>query len=412
MTKVLSFYIAKRLSHEKGGASRASHIAVGIATAGVALGLAIMLISICILHGYKREIQSKIVGFGAHLNIQSVSAQYDGTTYPISITDSSLNVLQKHNANIKHLQKYSITSGVLKTGEAFQGASFKGIGNNYDLDFIHRHLVSGVLQGRKTIENNSIVISRTMAENLHLKNGDRIYAYFFDGKIRVRKFTIASIYETNTSIFDKNVVLTNLETINKINGWDLQECSGVEITLKQPDLILQTRASIEQTLPKGENGWSIKTINELYPQIFNWLQLMNMDVWVILILMFTVAGFTMVSGLLILILENIHTIGILKTLGATNRLIRHIFINYALFILIRSMLLGNILGLGLVWLQHTFHLVCLDPDKYYVAFVPVLWNIPAWILLNIGTFLLTMAVLVVPSFLVTRIYPAKTIRFE
>lgn len=411
----LSFFVAHRLFKEKKDNSRISRIAIRVATIGVALGLTVMLVSLCIFYGYKHEIQSKITGLGGHLIIQSPNMRYDGMTPPISFSENQKNTLQAQNPKIKVIQTFSLINGIFKTNDSFYGLSFKGVDSTYDFSFIKTHLVDGKIP--VMLEKGSstpVIISQKVAQTLCLAVGDKVYSYFFENGIRIRRLTIAAIYKTNLSVFDNNIVFVPTTFVKKLNKWATEICSGAEIILKDPDCMHQIQEKCSHMLSSEINGcnYEVKNITEQYPQLFNWLQLMNMDVWVILILMFSVAGFTMISGLLILILENIRTIGILKTLGSTDGMIRQTFIYYSLLILGRSMVWGNIFALILVGLQSQFHLVGLDPDKYYVEYVPVNIDLLSWIILNVCTFFLTLLILIIPSQLVTRISPAKTIRIE
>lgn len=411
----LPLFIALRLFNAKKDNSRISRIAIRVATIGVALGLTVMLVSLCIFYGYKYEIQSKITGLGGHLIIQSPNMQYDGTTSPISFSEKQKNFLQAKNPEIKTIQKYSLINGIFKTKDSFYGLSFKGVASNYDFNFIKAHLVDGAIPViRENESSKPVIISQNVAQTLHLSVGDKVFSYFFEDGIRIRRLTIVAIYKTNLSVFDNHTAFVPIIFVKKLNKWATDTCSGVEIVLRDADCMLQVQKKCSSILSSEfkESNYTVTNIKEQYPQLFNWLQLMNMDVCVILILMFLVAGFTMISGLLILILENIRTIGILKTLGSTDGMIRKTFIYYSLLVLVRSMIWGNILSLVIVGLQSQFHLVGLDPDKYYVEYVPININWLSWLILNVGTFFLTLLILIIPSLLVTRISPARTIRIE
>jgi lipoprotein-releasing system permease protein len=243
-----------------------------------------------------------------------------------------------------------------------------------------------------------------------------VFAYFFAESIRTRRFTIAGIYETNMTEFDKSLAMTDLYTTVHLNGWESDQTSGVELTVKDykalnavdGDLV----SRVNRHFDSYGNPYTAMTIEELYPQIFAWLGLLDMNVWVILGLMICVAGFTMVSGLLIIILERTNFIGVMKALGATNRSIRHIFLHFAVFVIGRGLLWGNVLGIGIVLLQSKFGIFHLDPTTYYVKTVPVLFN--GWLLLalNGATLLISVLVLILPSFLISNIHPAKSIRYE
>ena len=256
-----------------------------------------------------------------------------------------------------------------------------------------------------------------MANLLGLKTGERIFTYFFDNNnVRARRFTIAGIYQTNLAMFDKLIVYTDLYTAVKLNGWEPDQCTGAEITLKdftQLDFAAEYLIDhVNRTTDKYGETFSTSNIKSMYPSIFSWLDLLDLNVWIILGLMICVAGFTMISGLLIIILERTNMIGVLKAIGATNTTIRHTFLWFAVFIIGRGLLIGNIIGIGIIALQRLTGLVKLDPSTYYVSTVPVEFNIPLFVLINIATLLISVFVLIAPSYLISHIQPAKSMRYE
>lgn len=265
--------------------------------------------------------------------------------------------------------------------------------------------------------SNKILVSKTIADKLHLKTGDRLFAYFVcTDDVRVRRFTVSGIYETNMSHFDQVICIADLYTTNKLNGWEPNQCSGAEIEVSDFTRLEQVAQEMVEKVNRttDHNGETIstQTIFEAYPQIFTWLDLLDINVWIILALMTCVAGFTMISGLLIIILERTQMIGILKALGARNSTVRHTFLWFATFIITRGLLLGNIIGIGLLLLQKYTGVVTLDPKTYYVSEVPVEINIPIFLAINAATLAISVMVLVAPSYLVAHIQPSKSMRYE
>jgi lipoprotein-releasing system permease protein len=337
--------------------------------------------------------------------------------YPIQMGDSMMRVLRGIEG-VKHVQRYALKQGILKTDDDFLGVMLKGVGPDYDSTFIHKNLIAGripLFSEKKS--QQKLVISKTMADKLKLKCGDRVFAYFINNEgVRTRRFTIEGIYQTNLQQYDESVCLTDIYTVNKLNGWEPDQYSGAELTVNNFNNLDETAQHIINKVNRTEDRYggtySAQTVTEMNPQIFSWLDLMDLNVWMILALMVAVAGVTMISGLLIIILERTQMIGILKALGSRNRQIRHTFLWLAVFIISKGLFIGNILGLGLIILQHYTGLVKLEPSKYYVATVPVELNIPFIIALNVATLVICILVLIAPSYLISHIHPAKSISYE
>ena len=412
-----SLFIARRIYNHQGDRHRVSRPAVKIATLGVAIGLAVMLISVSVVLGFKHTIRDKVVGFGNHITVGNFQTVHGGENVPIIMGDSMLNVLRK-TWGVKHVQRYAMTQGILKTDDNFLGVSFKGIAQEYDTTFIHQNLVEGSLPSfSDESSKQKIVISKMIADQLGLHAGDRVFAYFInDNDVRTRRYTIAGIYQTNLTMFDKITVFTDLYSAVRLNAWEPEQVSGAELMLddfRQTDEVEDILvAKVNRTTDSNGETYSSATIRNLFPQIFSWLDLLDLNVWIILALMICVAGFTTISGLLIIILERTNMIGLLKALGARNTTVRHTFLWFAVFIIGRGMLIGNIIGIGFILLQHGFGLVKLDPSTYYVSTVPVEVNIPIFILINVVTLLVSVFVLIAPSYIISRIHPAKSMRYE
>ncbi len=412
----LPFFIAKRIYSDQGDKRKVSRPAIRIATLGVGIGLAVMIVTVCVVLGFQHTIRDKVIGFGSHIQVQNIMAFSSIDRYPVCIDDSMMTVM-KNFKGVKHVERYAVTQGILKTDEDFLGVLFKGVGPEYDMTFLKQHLIEGkVPQFSDTTSTNNILISKLIADKLQLKAGDRIYAYFIDENVRTRRFTISGIYQTNMTRFDESLCFTDIYTACRLNGWEEDQVSGAEILVEDFEQLQATDdeviAKVNRTTDKYLNTYSSQTIYEAYPQVFTWLELLDINVWIILALMVCVAGFTMISGLLIIILERTQMIGVLKALGARNKTIRHTFLWFAAFIIGQGLLLGNIIGLGIVLLQQSTGIFTLDAQTYYVSEVPMELNIPLILLLNIATLIISIFVLIAPSYLISHIHPAKSMRYE
>ena len=298
------------------------------------------------------------------------------------------------------------------------GITLKGIPADYDTTFLANSLVEGRLPKRSAAEgavatpedgvtssaSNEILLSRRQADELNLKVGDRVFAYFFEETIKMRRFKVCGIYQSNMAIFDKTFVITDLNTVRKLNHWEGDEATVIEVRLKGMDAIDQTLPQVErlcsQLNDEVSHARKAFSIVDHYASIFSWLQLLDFNMMVILVLMLCVSGFTMVSGLFILILERTQTIGVLKAMGATNTKIRNVFLYFAGFIIVRGLLIGDVVAIGLLLIQQKYGLIHLDPANYYVETVPVEINLWAIVLVNVGTLVLTTLALVLPSYMV------------
>ena len=413
----LPLFIARRLHKEEDDRRKASRPAIRISIAGVAIGLAVMIISVCVVLGFKHTIRDKVLGFGSHIVVAEPQALFNDAPHAVCMDDSMMNEL-RNLPGIRHVQRYAMKQGILKTDDDFLGVTFKGMGQEFDSTFIASCMEEGHLPHfSDSVSSNEIIISRTIADKLRLTTGTRIFTYFMgDDNVRTRRFTICGIYCTNMRRFDESTCFTDLRTIVKLNGWEADQATGAELTLTdfskidEADFMMSTL--IDRRSDKYGNIYASCTTPNLYPSVFAWLDLLDIDVWIILGLMVVVAVITMISGLLIIIIERTSMIGTLKALGARNKTIRHTFLWFAVFIIGKGMLIGNLLGIGLVALQYFTGLVKLDPSTYYVEEVPVELNIPLIILLNLGTLLISVVMLIAPSYLISHIQPAKSMKYE
>ncbi len=410
-------FIAKRIFSDKGGRQKVSRPAIRIATMGVAIGLAVMIVTVSVIVGFKHTIRDKVIGFGSHIQVTNFLSMQSVDSNPICVNDSMMRVLGKVEG-VAHVERFAITHGILKTDSDFIGIAFKGVGPEYNLDFLRANMVEGSLpKFSDTSSSQKLVLSKMTADKLRLKAGDKVFAYFITGdNVRARRFTVSGVYQTNMTQFDEAICFTDLYTAVKLNGWNSDQCSGAELLVSDFDKLegvaSQVVAKVNRTSDKYGDTYSSQTVYEAYPQIFSWLSLLDINVWIILALMMCVAGFTMISGLLIIILERTQMIGVLKALGASNTSVRRTFLWFAVFIIGRGILWGDIVGIGLVVLQQQTGFVHLDPASYYVSTAPVELHIPFIILLNVASLLISVFVLIAPSYLVTRIRPAKSMRYE
>ena len=410
------FFIAKRIYKDDDNKKSVSRPAIAIATTGVAIGIAVMIISVCIVLGFKHTIRDKAIGFGGHINVGNFVSMHGGNIEPICMSDSMIKAI-KAIEGVKDVGRYAQKEGILKTDNDFLGVVFKGIASEYDTTFIHNNMVEGAIPHfTDSASSNSIIISKTMADLLCLKAGDKVFAYFINENVRVRRFTIAGIYRTNLTQYDKTICFTDLYTTVKLNGWQHDQADGAEVIVNDynqiNDIAERFVSNINRRTDHYGQTYSSATIQEINPQIFSWLDLLDLNVWIILALMLCVAGFTMISGLLIIILERTNMIGLLKAIGSRNSQIRKTFLWFATFIIGRGLVIGNIIGIGLMILQKTTGLIRLDASIYYVDIVPVEINIPAIAAINILTLALCLLALIAPSFLVSHIHPAKSMKYE
>lgn len=413
----LPLFIARRIYSDQGDKRKVGRPAIRIATVGVAIGLMVMIVTVCVVLGFKHTIRDKVAGFGGHIQVQNLMRYNEIDPYIICADDSMMQVFGQQQG-VRHVQRYTITQGLLKTDDDFLGVMFKGVGQEFDKRFLQQNIVDGEIPAfSDSTSRYQLLMSKMIADKLHLAVGDKVYAYFMgEEDVKTRRYTVAGIYQTNMTRFDENLCFTDLYAANRLNGWDEGHCTGVEVAVDNLDRLDVTAEAFVDHVNRTDDGHGnqmiTQTIYELYPNIFTWLELLDINVWIILVLMVFVAGFTMISGLLIIILERTQMIGILKALGTRNKTVRHVFLWFSVFIIGKGMLWGNILGIGIVLLQQHTGLVRLDPQVYYVSQAPMELNIPLILLLNVATLLICVFVLIAPSYLVSRIQPAKSMRYE
>ncbi len=404
------YYIAKRISPDK--SDNYARPVTRISYISIALGLALMIISVAVVVGFKHSISDKIIGFASHLQIVPFDNNESLEEQPLNVDEAVIEKL-RNNPGITHLQLTAKKAGVVKTDDQIQGIVFKGVGTDYDQQFLTRSLVKGrFLAINEYEQTDEVLISQILADKLELELGDDMRTWFVAGEksqARGRKFKVIGIYNTSLEEFDNVFVIGDLKHIQKLNNWDVDQAGSIELMVKNPDNLRDFAYGLYRELPFNLN---ISTVFDEYPQIFNWLDLLDMNVIVILTLLILVAAITMISTLLILIIERTNMVGVLKAMGANNSSIRKIFLYKAGNIIIRGMLWGNGLGIGFYYVQHYFQLIRLSPENYYVDYVPVELNWIYFVLLNLGTFLICLMILIAPSHYITRIVPARALRYE
>lgn len=412
----LENFIAKRLMDKRSGSGNLSRPFIRITVIAVALSLAIMIISVAVVTGFKKEISEKTIGFGSHIQIINYDGNRSYETQPISENQDCLPKI-KAIKGIRHIQKFGLKPGIIKTESDIQGVVLKGVGPDYDWSFFKKNIVEGdVFELSDSVTTNNILISKTLSLLLKLKVGDKIKMLFVQDPPRARVFNISGIYDTKMSEFDKVFIIGDLRHVRKLNDWEDDQITGFEILVddfdKIDDLTLQVDDIAGLIFFEDGSRLKVQSIIQKYPTLFDWLGLQDINAIVLIVIMVVVASINMISGLLIIILERTKMIGVLKAMGAENNLVRRVFLIQSGFIVIRGLIFGNLFGLSLCLVQQHFGIIKLDEASYYLATVPIHLNTIHILLLNIGTFIVTIAMLVVPSMVISRISPEKTIKFD
>ena len=412
----LPYFIAHRLiKGRREGTSFSRPINV-IAIVGIAMGLAVMILAVAILTGFKKQIREKVVGFGSHIQIMNFDSNISFETAPISDTQKFIPRI-KQIRGIEHVQVFATKAGIIRTDEDIQGVVLKGIGSDFDWSYFKSNMVDGsVFTVTDTGRTDKVIISKKISDMLRLKTGDSFAMLFIQDPPRMRKFTISGIYETSLEEFDKMYVYCDIGHIKRLNGWKEDQVSGFEVFIKDFDkldeMTSEVRDAIGYKITEEDTKFKVTNIRIRYPQIFDWLNFQDINVIIIILLMLIVAGFNMISGLLILILEKTNMIGVLKSLGAEDITIRRVFLYQAAYLIGKGLFWGNLIGIGLAFIQLKTGLITLDPTSYYIKTVPVNLELTHILLLNTGTMAAIIIMLLVPSQLITRISPVKAIKYD
>lgn len=401
-------FIARRFNKQTGrDGQEMSRPAIKVAIIGVALGLAVMLISIAVIVGFKREVRSQVIGFGSHIQIASYENYGNMQESPMGQTENFRKSLLMLD-NVSDVQNIVRKPGIIQTDRAFQGVMMKGVDSTYNWDFFGDRLVAGNVGNLDSIDNWA-VISQVMADNMDLDTGMTFIVYFVGENLRARKYCVAAIYQTTFSEYDKLYILTDLRGLQQLNKWNADQYSSLELLLKDWEKLGETTCKVFGVAANDGKLYSVDTIVDMAPQIFDWLSMLDMNAVIILVLMMLVSGFCMISGLLILILERCSTIGLLKAFGMTDWGIRVVFLRQALYLVGKGMIWGNIFGVALILVQYFTGIVPLDPASYYVDHVPVFLSVKWWLLLNLGMGLTATAMLVLPSRMIVKVKPSELI---
>lgn len=409
-------FIARRISGSKTGSTRISAPVVNISVIGIALGLAVMIVAVAIVTGFQIEVTNKVTGFGAHIQITNFDSNNSFETQPINKNQVNRSLLNNVKG-ITHSQLFVTKSGIIKTNDQIQAVVLKGISTDFNWSFFKRSMLRGdtlnIIDNKKS---NGIIISEYIANLLNIDIGSKLTVYFVKNPPRMRPFIVSGIYKTSIEDFDKVFAIVDMRHLQKILDWDSCQVSGYEVLIDNFNNIVPLTDSVFDIAGYqfADNGNKLKITNikDRYPQIFYWLDLQNMNVWVILALMLIVAGFNMISGLLIIILERTNMIGLLKAVGYNNWRIRKIFMYQSSFLIAKGLLWGNLLALAICFLQLKFKIFPLNEATYYIDAVPI--NLVWWhiLLLNIGTMLTTVTIMLLPTMLISKISPAKAIKFN
>ena len=409
-------FIAKRLFSEK-KKTLANRI-IKIALAGIAIGLAVMIISVAVVTGFKNEVQNKISGFGSHFQVINFDINNSFETQPVRINQELISEILKI-PEVKSVNSFGTKPGIIKTDEFIQGVVLKGVTSTTDLGFFKNNMVEGILPVIvDSVRVNEVIISQQIASLLRLELNDPLNMYFInenESNPRMLQFRISGIYRSSLEEFDKTFVIGDFKHIRRLNNWEETQISGLEVNLHDFRQIGRTEKRIRETVSMfntKDNTLKVQSIIDKYPQIFDWLSVLDMNVWIILALMTLVSGFNMISGLLVIILEKTRMIGILKAMGGNNWNIRKIFLFLSGLLMVRGMVWGNIIGLILILSQKYMGLFHLDPTSYYVEVVPVNLSVIHLIVMNLGSVIITIAMLVIPSQLISRISPDRSIRYD
>lgn len=409
-------FIAKRIISSKPNKNNKTKPLVGTAIIAIALGLTVMILSVAILTGFKKEITDKLVGFSSHIQIVNLDNNTSFETAPIQ-ADSKLEKQFAEIPEIIHVQRFATKAAIIYAKPDLQGIVLKGIDDSYNYNFLSRFLISGEIKPfNDSIISNEVIISKSLASLLKLKIGDRMRTFFIPETRAARPFVVGAIYSTGLEEFDRLIVFCDIRHIQKVSGWNTTQITGYELILAD-DKYLETTAEklFEITVNKlaeGGDGLDVQTVREISAGFFDFLKLTDTNVWVILVLMILVSGFNMVSGLLILIINRTSMIGILKALGASTRSLQKVFLIQAAYIISIGLVLGNLFGLSICFAQDWFKIIPLDPASYFVDTVPINLNPIHILLLNLGALMITLIMLIIPSGIISKISPAKTIKFD
>ena len=401
-------WLAERFYYAQKDGKQASRPAVRVALLGIVIGVVVMLVTLCVVVGFKQVITNKISGFGAHIQVVNFDNNNTYELQPIVPSDSLLEQIRQL-PHVTQVHRYYTKPGIIKTDDAFQGIVFKG--TDY-WDYFQANL----LAGRVPEKDQEVLISHNVSRLLSIEVGDALFCYFVGEQVRVRKFVVSGLYMTGLTELDELFVLGRPNVVKQLNLWRDNQCSGIDVMVDDFDRLEQVADDVyfatANRFDEDDNAYYTQTIEQLNPQIFSWLDLLDMNVVIIIILMLCVSSFNIISGLIIMILDSVQRIGILKSLGATNKFIRDIFLSQGMMLIFKGVLWGNVIGLLLCLLQYVTHFLPLDPISYYVSYVPIAFPV-GWILgINVITLVLSWVIMLAPASVVANISPSKVMHFE
>lgn len=412
----VEFFIARKIRSGGVSGKKFAGPVLKVAVGGVMVGMIVMILTIAISSGFKREIREKIVGFGGHVQVENLDFNMSFEPNPIRYDSALVNSI-KSLEGVRWVQRFASKAGIMSTEQNMQGVVLKGIGHEYDTTFLNSILVEGRLPNTsQETPANEILISALLSQMLYLEEGEEVFIYFFQEQIRVRRFTVVGIFDSNLPEFDKMNVVSDLRHVQRINNWNPDQVAGLEVITSDFDHVHYWGARIEAITaghisPDG-GLLRVRTVYDIHPQIFGWLDLLDMNLVVIIILIIMVAGFNMISGLLIMILERTKMIGVLKAIGMEGWPLRKIFLFLATRVTIRGLVWGNAIGIGLCLIQHYFGLVKLDPANYFLDTVPIYLNPLHLLFLNAGVIVAIFLMMVGPSYMARKISPVRAILFD
>ncbi|MBI3510994.1 MAG: ABC transporter permease [Bacteroidetes bacterium] len=402
--------IAARMLAQTDTSGRMSRPIVRVAVAGIAVGMAVMILTLAVMNGFQNAIERKVIGFGSHIQITGFNNNTSFETDSINRNQPTVEALKKF-PEIRHVQVFATKAGIIKAGDQLMGVVLKGVDRDFDWDFFKQNLKEGKILTLPDTISDGIIVSRYIADKLNLKLGKKIKMFFLKGNTtRPRSFHVTGIYETGlTDGYDDRFIICDIRQVQRLNDWDFNTVAGFEVLVNNYNDLEKATENVNDAIDINLNAQSIR---ELTPEIFSWLDVLNINALIIIVLMLFVSAINMISALIILILDRTNMIGTLKALGATNNNIRKIFLSHAFRLIGLGMILGNAIGLILCWIQYKFQLVSLDQESYYVKTVPIEINWWHFILLNIVTIVICQLALFLPSLIVTRISPVRAIRFS
>lgn len=387
-----------------------------IPATAIAVGMVVMLLSIAIVRGFQQEVSSKVAGFVGDIRVVSLTQDEHRVVYPVLLDDSLFDLLRQ-TPGVEHLQPFAVKAGMLKTDDDFLATQFMGIGADYDTTFLSRYLIDGRMPQREETDAPELLLSQYIARTLRLNVGDKVFAYFFtDQRLRARRMQVVGIYQTHLSDYDQVMCFTDIATVQKLHGWQVSQVSGIDLRLREdidrPAFAEELHPlvyALADSLGAHRGAFSVE---QLVPHTFAWLDVLDANVVMILVLMLLIAGFTIVSGLLVVMLERVQLIGLLSALGASGRQLRGIFRRFGLRLVGKAMVIGDVLALGLAFAQMQWRIVKLDAETYYLDAVPISWSWPLFVLVNVGVLVVAGLVVFGTSFLVRRGSPAQALRWE